>query len=198
MSEVKFISIYSILAVNAWLRLTRFAWSDVKIGRGSWIKGKAVIGHGCGIGWNFSVRGSGTLTMGKYCAVGENVRIITSNHETGCLALNFRLQSKVIGRRLAGEKRDVTVGNDVWIGDHAIILPGASIGNGAIVGAGAVVTKPVPPFSIVAGNPASVIGRRFSEKAADEITQLAWWDWSLLEMREKRYLFEQRFENDQD
>lgn len=196
MSEVRFISIYSILAVNAWLRLARFFWADVKIGRGSWIKGKTIISRGCGIGWNFSVRGSGVLSLGKYCAVGENVRVITSNHETRCLALNFRLQSSVIGKRLMGKKRDVSIGNDVWIGDHAIILPGVTIGDGAIIGAGAVVTKSVPPFTIAAGNPASVIGQRFNQKTINDITRMAWWDWPLDEMRENRHLFEQRIEDE--
>ncbi|MBV6475696.1 MAG: CatB-related O-acetyltransferase [Rhodocyclaceae bacterium] len=192
MTAVKFETLFAILAVDLLLRVTSFRYAGAVIGRGSWIKSRMEIGAGSGIGWNFCVRGSGRLVIGKHCAIGENVRIITSNHEYDCLALNFRLQSKVIGRRLIGKRTDVTIGHDVWIGDQAIILPGVSIGNGAIIGAGAVVTRPVEPFTIVAGNPAVPIRKRFSQKTIEEIARLAWWDWSLREMREKKELFEKR------
>ena len=77
----------------------------------------------------------------------------------------------------------MTIGHDVWIGRAAIVLPGRSIGNGAIVGAGAVVTKDVAPYTIVAGNPAKPIRRRFSEATAERLDRLAWWDWSHAELR---------------
>ena len=70
------------------------------------------------------------------------------------------------------------IGHDVWIGHGAIILPGHNIGTGAVVAAGAVVTKDVPAYTIVAGNPARVIKRRFPEEIAARLTDLAWWDWN--------------------
>jgi acetyltransferase-like isoleucine patch superfamily enzyme len=69
----------------------------------------------------------------------------------------------------------VTVGHDVWIGRSAILLPGVCVGDGAVVGAGAVVTKPVPPYAIVAGNPARLIRYRFNEDIIARLQAIQWW-----------------------
>jgi phosphonate metabolism protein (transferase hexapeptide repeat family) len=71
----------------------------------------------------------------------------------------------------------VDIGHDVWIGHGAIILPGRSVGTGAVVAAGAVVTKDVPAYTIIAGNPARPIRNRFPEAIADRLGTLSWWDW---------------------
>src|SRR5262249_59329201 len=79
----------------------------------------------------------------------------------------------------AGRKSHrVNIGHDVWTGHGAIVLPGRNIGTGAVIAAGAIVTKDVPAYTIVAGNPARPIKRRFSEQIADRLARLAWWDWS--------------------
>lgn len=191
---MKIDSLVSMLAVNLPLRFASVRLAGVRIGRGSWIKCSAEIGTGSAMGWNFCARGAGKLTIGKYCAIGENVRVITSNHETGRLTMNYLLQTEVVGRRHTGNKLDVAIGNDVWIGDQAIILPGVSIGDGAVIGAGSVVTRPVAPFTVVAGNPAREIRKRFSQKTAEEVARLAWWDWSPAEMKERKALFEERLD----
>ena len=72
----------------------------------------------------------------------------------------------------------VSIGHDVWIGHGAIVLPGRKIGTGAVVAAGAIVTKDVDPYTIVGGNPARLIRRRFSASVAERLQRLAWWDWS--------------------
>jgi len=72
----------------------------------------------------------------------------------------------------------VILGNDVWIGHGAIILPGRRIGDGAVVAAGAIVTKDVPAYAIVGGNPARVIKPRFPEPIAQRLSRLTWWDWT--------------------
>lgn len=73
----------------------------------------------------------------------------------------------------------VLIGNDVWIGHGAIILSNVSIGDGAAIGAGAVVTKDVPPYAIVAGNPAKVVRYRFDPDTIESLLQIRWWDWPL-------------------
>lgn len=76
----------------------------------------------------------------------------------------------------AAPKR-VIIGHDVWIGRSAIVLPGVEIGSGAVVGAGAVVTKSVPPYAIVAGNPARLIRFRFAEGIVARLLATQWWTW---------------------
>ena len=77
----------------------------------------------------------------------------------------------------------VDIGHDVWIGHGAVILPGRRVGTGAVVAAGAIVTKDVPPYAIVAGNPARVLRRRFPDNVAERLQALAWWDWSHEQLR---------------
>ncbi|MDV6225852.1 type B chloramphenicol O-acetyltransferase [Nitratireductor aquimarinus] len=74
---------------------------------------------------------------------------------------------------------DTVVGNDVWIGAEAIIMPGVRIGDGAMTGSRAVVTKDVPPYTIVGGNPARPIRRRFSDEQIAMLLEMRWWDWPL-------------------
>ena len=73
----------------------------------------------------------------------------------------------------------VHIGNDVWIADDCKILAGVTIGDGAVVGCNSVVTKDVPPYAIVAGNPAKFIRFRFSKDIIDKLLKIKWWDWSL-------------------
>ncbi len=74
-------------------------------------------------------------------------------------------------------KGDVVIGNDVWIGAEAMIMSGVTIGDGAVIGARAVVAKDVPPYSIVAGNPAVEVKRRFSDTTIQRLLTVAWWNW---------------------
>ncbi|MFW7343409.1 CatB-related O-acetyltransferase [Pollutimonas sp. H1-120] len=75
------------------------------------------------------------------------------------------------------------IGHDVWIGRSAIILAGANVGNGAVVGAGAVVTKDVPSYAIVAGNPARLIRYRFNSDIAQALNTIEWWNYPEAELR---------------
>lgn len=74
----------------------------------------------------------------------------------------------------------LTIGNDVWIGQYAVILPSCDyIGDGAVIGAGSIVTKNVPDYAIVAGNPAKVIKYRFSDEQIEQLKEIKWWDWDV-------------------
>jgi len=131
-------------------------------------------------------------TIGKFCSIAAMVRINPGNHP-----MHRATQAHFTYRASAyfeGEEDDaeffnwrrstpVTIGHDVWIGHGAIILPGRSIGTGAVVAAGAVVTKDVEPYMIVAGVPAKPVRRRFPEKVADALQELAWWDWDHEKLR---------------
>lgn len=76
-------------------------------------------------------------------------------------------------------KGDTVIGNDVWLGYHAVIMPGVTIGDGAIVAAESVVTKDVEPYTIVGGNPAKEIKKRFSEAEIQHLLRLEWWNWDI-------------------
>lgn len=108
------------------------------------------IGDNSGIGINCRI--AGPLSIGSDVMIAPGVSIYTRNHETENIYRPMRLQT--------APQKKVTIGNDVWIAANAIILPGVSIGNGAIVAAGAVVTKDVPDYAVVGGNPAKIIKTR--------------------------------------
>ena len=73
-------------------------------------------------------------------------------------------------------KGDTVIGNDVWIGQNAVILPGVHIGDGAIIGASSVVGSDVDPYTIVVGNPAKVLRKRFDDELIELLLQFKWWD----------------------
>ncbi len=74
---------------------------------------------------------------------------------------------------------DTVIGNDVWIGAEAMIMPGIKVGHGAVIGSRALITKDVEPFTIVGGNPAKVIKKRFSNDQIALLLEMQWWDWPL-------------------
>lgn len=114
------------------------------------------IGHNSGLGVNCLI--NGPLQIGNDVMMGPDVVILTQNHKFSDLQIPMRLQGHY-------PRKKVTIGDDVWIGIRAIILPGVTIGKGAIVAAGAVVTKDVPPYAIVGGNPARIIKYKTPQNA---------------------------------
>jgi phosphonate metabolism protein (transferase hexapeptide repeat family) len=125
-------------------------------------------------------------TIGKFCSIAAMTRINPGNHpmhRASQAHFTYRASAYFSGESDEAEffewrrAHRVHIGHDVWIGHGAIVLPGRSIGTGAVVAAGAIVTKDVLPYTIVAGNPAAIIKRRFSETVADRLAALAWWDW---------------------
>jgi phosphonate metabolism protein (transferase hexapeptide repeat family) len=124
--------------------------------------------------------------IGKFCAIAANTRINALEHPLERITQHklsyrpneyFRYLGVDEGFRRRRQGKKVTIGHDVWVGHGAVVMPGIAIGNGAAVGANAVVTRDVAPFTIVAGNPAKLLRRRFPEEIAARIEALAWWDW---------------------
>ena len=125
-------------------------------------------------------------TIGKFCSIAAVTRINPGNHPMHrATQAHFTYRSSAY---FPGEGDDtdffdwrrehhVHIGHDVWIGHGAIVLPGRNIGTGAVIAAGAIVTKDVPAYTIVAGNPARIVRRRFSEEIAGRLARLAWWGW---------------------
>ncbi|MBE7051924.1 MAG: glycosyltransferase [Ruminococcaceae bacterium] len=130
-------------------RMLASVGKNVNIEHGAFFaSGKDIsVGNNSGLGLNCRV--AGPLSIGDDVMMAPNVSIYTQNHETENIYRPMRLQTAA--------KQKVTIGNDVWIGANAIILPGVTVGNGAIIAAGAVVTKDVPDFAVVGGNPAKII-----------------------------------------
>lgn len=132
----------------------------------------------------------GIITVGNYCQLGPYVAIYAVNHPVSYITtyVNRRLLNAIMKERMVVSR--VSIGHDVWIGHGSIILPGVTIGSGAIVGAGSVVTHDIPPYQIVAGNPARVLKPRFTTEIIDALLQLKWWELSFEELLNYRSLFD--------
>lgn len=113
------------------------------------------------------------LVIGKYCSISYHVKFILDD---GRHCFNNVSNYPFESNEIAG-KRGIVIGNDVWIGMGATILNGVTIGNSVTVAAGAVVTKEVPDYCVVAGVPAKIVKRKCTEKEADMMNQIAWWNW---------------------
>ncbi len=124
-------------------------------------------------------------TIGKFCSIAAHTRINPGNHPLDRVMLShvgYRSSAYGLGpddpsffewRRSS----TVTLGHDVWIGHGAVVLPGVTIGTGAAVGAGTIVTKDVPPFAVVVGNPGRVLRLRFADALVADLIRIAWWNW---------------------
>ena len=127
------------------------------------------------------------VTIGRYCSFAPTSHAFLRNHGINFIALTAYLYQPKLGvvdeDRLPLAKLDIA--DDVWIGHNATILSSVhSIGRGAVVAAGAIVTKPVPPYAIVAGNPAKIIRFRFPSEIIEQIEQSRWWELSADDLRE--------------
>ncbi|WP_281389202.1 CatB-related O-acetyltransferase [Nitrosophilus labii] len=169
---------------------TNFIMPGVKIGKyviireGCKIQKDVEIGDYTFVNENTQID-TNTKKIGKFCSISHGVKIGLGPHP-----LHFFSTSPVfyepyrgyVKKQLYNEFEDkgyTEIGNDVLIGANAIILAGVKVGNGAVIGTGSVVTKDVPPYAIVAGNPAKVIRYRFSEDIIEKLLELKWWDMNI-------------------
>ena len=134
----------------------------------------------------------GKVTIGKYCQIGRDVAFHPTNHPISFPTTY--VNSQLFGGELKSLKTEkpITLGHDIWVGHGVIILAGVTVGNGAILAAGSIITKDVEPYSIVAGNPARLIRKRFSDQSIEELEKLKWWDLSDQELEKiKPYFFKE-------
>ena len=126
------------------------------------------------------------VTIGKFCSIGGNVVIaFWGKHQMNDITtypFYFFSEkgewSKVTRTPIDDTGEDVYIGNDVWIATNVLILQGSTIGDGAVLGANCVVAGNIRPYSVVIGNPAKEIRRRFSDEDVDKLLEIKWWDWS--------------------
>ena len=129
------------------------------------------------------------LIIGKFCQIASSVEFVMNgaNHQMNAVStfpfytLEGWKQTPPTRNDLP-IKGDTIIGNDVWIGQNATILPGVHIGDGAIIGANSVVGSNVEPYTIVVGNPAKALRKRFDEELIDIMEKLKWWDKSIEEI----------------
>ncbi|MVM28545.1 chloramphenicol acetyltransferase [Spirosoma sp. HMF4905] len=126
------------------------------------------------------------LIIGKFCMIASGVEFIMNgaNHLVQAVSsYPFAIFGGDWSDAMAGKsypsKGNTVIGNDVWLGYRASILPGIIIGHGSIIGSYSVVTRDIPPYSIVGGNPARVIRPRFDESTIAQLLNVAWWDWPI-------------------
>ena len=135
------------------------------------------------------------LKIGRYCSIADNVKIFLGGNHRHNWVTTYPFPSRPMNQdwpnanhrslpTLPATKGDVVIGNDVWLGDDSTIMSGVTIGDGAVVAARAVVTKDVPPYAIVGGNPARTIRKRFSDESIAMLLELKWWDWHVDKINE--------------
>ena len=126
------------------------------------------------------------LIIGKFCMIASDVKFIMNgaNHLTDALTTYpFAIFGNGWENAMEGktypQKGNINIGNDVWIGYNATIMAGVTIGDGAIIATNSTVVKDVEPYSIVGGNPANLIKKRFADDKIEQLLKLKWWDWEM-------------------
>jgi virginiamycin A acetyltransferase len=128
--------------------------------------------------------GPDKLVIGKYCALARDVRFImgAAGHRMGVSTFPFPMFGEdwmdamdLFAERV--DRPDTVLEHDVWLGYGVTVMAGVRIGSGAIVAARSVVSSDVPPYAIVAGNPARVVRMRFTDEQIERLLAIAWWDW---------------------
>lgn len=129
------------------------------------------------------------LIIGKFCQIAAGVEFMMNdaNHQMNAVTTFpfYTLEGWEMNAPDPSEmpfKGDTVIGNDVWIGQNAVIFPGVQIGDGAIVGANSIVGSNVAPYTIVIGNPAKVLRKRFDDELTDMLLRFKWWDKSIDEI----------------
>lgn len=146
-------------------------------------------------GLNFDLEaGIHNIQIGKYCSLADDITFMVNlNHDYSMVttaAATFLSDFPATDKYRSVRKGQILIQNDVWIGHGVTIMNGVTIHNGAVVAANSVLTKDVPPYAVVGGNPAQIIKYRFSQEEIHALQAIAWWDWKYerLEKYKKDFL----------
>jgi|WetSurMetagenome_2_1015567.scaffolds.fasta_scaffold114713_1 acetyltransferase-like isoleucine patch superfamily enzyme len=125
--------------------------------------------------------GHGHLKIGRFCSIAPQVEIlmIGGDHNPAWVTTSPPENWLPVPRGFRKGRRYVTIGNDVWLGQGCTIMADVTVGDGAVVGARAIVTKDFEPYTIVAGNPARPVRKRFREDQIAALLDIRWWDWPI-------------------
>ncbi|KQU47018.1 acetyltransferase [Rhodococcus sp. Leaf278] len=137
--------------------------------------------------------GPDRLVIGKFCALATGVTFIMNgaNHRmNGVSTYPFPIMGGAWAEHLdlvsdLPSRGDTVVGHDVWIGGNVTVMPGVRIGNGAVISTESVVTKDVPDYAVVGGNPARVLRERFTADETRTLLDIAWWNWPIDSITER-------------
>jgi len=135
----------------------------------------------------FSASKYSKINIGKYCAIADNLNIITLNHDYNYPCLQGTFYKKLFNNLHPGElnippnkertKGGIIIGNDVCISKDVFILSGVTIGDGVYIGARSIVTRDLPPYTICVGNPCRVVKKRYSDSIINFLLNIKWWNW---------------------
>ena len=121
--------------------------------------------------------------IGRFCSIGPNLISGWGIHPTTGISTSpmFYSSKKQNDFSLSKtdkveERKPIVIGNDVFIGMNVTILDGVTVGDGAVIGASTLVSKDVPPYAIVAGNPMKILRYRFNEETIDKLIKISWWN----------------------
>ena len=168
--------------------LNNKSFKILTIGKDSYIV-KAIVETGLNLDTELSENsGCYNLQIGKYSSLAEDILfMIDINHDymSVCQGCASEFKDNPIPKKIK-RKGQIIIENDVWVGHGATIMNGVTIHNGAVVAANSVVTKDVPPYAIVGGNPAKVIKYRFPRETIEKLLKISWWNWSSDKMTARR------------
>lgn len=172
---------------------------EVIISEGTKFLGKVYCNGNVKIGRYTSINGPNTfilskiypIEIGSFCSIAPGVRIQEYYHEYR------RITSYYINKHIFNKKENedifskgkILIEDDVWIGANVVILSGIKVGRGSIIGAGSIVTKDIPAYSIVGGNPAKIIRKRFTEEIIIKLEKIEWWNWDIEKIKKNKDFF---------
>ncbi len=131
------------------------------------------------------------IKIGNFCSIASSVVVQEYYHRYNCIT-SYHINQNIFNGLVKNDiisKGDIIIEDDVWIGSNSVVLSGVIIGRGSIIGAGSVVTKNIPKYSIVGGNPAKVIKSRFQKQTIEMLEELKWWEWDIEKIKKNKEIF---------